>query len=264
MVKLGFVLPVLSVLAGAAGLALAEPPPEQTALRMPAGYLQPGQMPDSIALVPPPPAEGSKQLKRDRKAEARALAQHGNPRWDLARADADVFTPRATSALSCAAGFAIGPQTTPRLDALLRKTLPDFGMVSAAAKTRYDRARPFEVNGRPVCTPEYEPMLRGNGSYPSGHATIGYGWALVLAEVLPRRRSQLLARGRDFADSRRVCNVHYRSDVEIGMALAAPVFERLRADPVFQADLAAARVEVKALRSAKPDCKAEAAALRLR
>ena len=45
----------------------------------------------------------------------------------------------------------------------------------------------------------------------------------VLAELLPRRRSALLTRGREFGDSRRVCNVHFRSDVEAGQSLAAPV-----------------------------------------
>lgn len=250
-----------ALLTGAAGVALGE---TVVTTRLPSGYLGPAKMPDSLALVAPPPAEGSKALKRDRKAEARALALHGTPRWALATADADLFTPRATSAMSCAAGFAIGPQTTPQLDALLRKAMPDLGLVSAKAKAKYDRARPFETNGKPICTPEADKTLRGNGSYPSGHATIGYGWALIVAEVVPNRRSQLLARGRAFADSRRVCNVHYKSDVEAGMALAAPVLETLLADPEFQSDLAAARAEVKALSAAKPDCKAETAALKLR
>jgi acid phosphatase (class A) len=261
MIRRTGMLLAIAALSGAAGVALGE---TVVATRLPSGYLGPAKMPDSLALVQPPPAEGSKALKRDRKAEARALALHGTPRWALAAADADLFTSRATNAMSCAAGIAIGPQTTPRLDALLRKAMPDLGMVSARAKAKYDRARPFETNGKPICTPEAEKSLRGNGSYPSGHATIGYGWALIVAEVVPQRRSRLLARGRAFADSRRVCNVHYKSDVEAGMALAAPVLERFKADPAFQADLAAARAEVKALRGAKLDCKAETAALKLK
>ena len=143
MLKLRIMLPTFVALTGMAGLALAEQVPAPTGLRLPAGYLGAGQMPDGLALTPPPPAEGSKALKQDRKAEARALALRGTPRWDLARADADLFTARATNALSCAAGIAIGPQTTPRLDALLRKTMPDLGLVSAGAKDKFDRARPF-------------------------------------------------------------------------------------------------------------------------
>lgn len=252
----------LAVLSGSAGLALAEQAP--TPSRLPSGYLGHDQAPDGLELTPPPPEEGSRAMKRDRQAEARALRLRDTPRWDLARSDADLFTPRATAVLSCAAGFEIGPRATPRLDALLRKAAADLAVVSAAAKEKYRRTRPFVGNGQPLCTPEHEAILRTNWSYPSGHSTIGYGWALILAEIAPRRRDRLLARGRAFADSRRVCNVHFRSDTTVGMALAVPVVERLRRDPAFRADLAAARAEVRALRPVKPDCAAEQAALRFK
>lgn len=253
------VLVALVALAPMAVLAEQQAPTS----RLPAGYLTSGQMPDSVALVAPPPAEGSRALKNDHKAEAAALSLRGTARWELARSDADLFTPNATATMSCAAGLAIGPRNTPKLDALLRKSAADFGMVSAATKARYGRDRPFVGNGQPICTPEQEQLLRGNGSYPSGHATIGFGWALVLADLVPQRRSRLLARGRQFADSRLVCNVHFRSDVEAGMALAQPVLVRLRQNPAYQADLAVARAEIRAMPKAPIVCAAETAALRL-
>jgi len=170
--------------------------------RMEKGYLAPG-LPDSLTLSPPPPAPGSPDEERDLAAARNAMALRGSARWDLAVADAEIFAPEATSVFSCAAGVAIGPRTTPVLDRLLRKTLADLSESTAEIKRAYVRPRPFMVNGEPICTPAAEPSLRGNGSYPSGHSAIGYGWGLILAELAPDRAARIVARGRAFGDSRR-------------------------------------------------------------
>ncbi|MET0269016.1 MAG: phosphatase PAP2 family protein, partial [Sphingomonas sp.] len=195
------------------------------------------------------------------EAAAAAIAQRGSPRWALATRDAVLFGPEATRALSCAAGVAIGPTTTPKVDALLRRTIADLGLSTAAVKRRHQRPRPFMANGQPTCTPESEAVLRRDGSYPSGHSAIGYGWGLILAELRPDRAAPIVARGRAFGDSRRICNVHWLSDVEEGRIAAAATVARLNADPAFRRDLAAAREELA--RSAPPprDCAEEAAAL---
>lgn len=231
--------------------------------RLGAGYLKPAAMPDALMLLPPPPADGSKALVLDKKAEAKALALHGTPRWALAINDADLFTPKATSSFSCAAGFTISPVETPKIDAILRKVGSDFGLSTYPVKTKYQRTRPFVGNGKPVCTPDYENVLRKDGSYPSGHAAIGFGWSMILAEIIPNRNGKLLARGKAFADSRRVCNVHFKSDIEAGGVMAKAVFKALLADPVFQADFAAAKAEAKALKPVKPECAVENTALKL-
>ena len=74
----------------------------------------------------------------------------------------------------------------------------------------------------------------------------------------------LLARGRAYAQSRMVCNVHWLSDTEAGMAVGAAAFARLQNDALFQATLAAARQELKQANLERPDiaaCDAEASAL---
>lgn len=227
------------------------------------GYLGPQKVPDSLLLLPPPPAQGTVAQIRDEEAAGQAVALRGSPRWEQARIDADLFTPTATDVFSCAAGFAIGDATTPRLNALLRKMGPDLALGTYATKRKFKRSRPFMVNGEPTCTPQDEAMLRQDGSYPSGHSAIGYGWGLVLAEIVPDRASQLVARGRAFGDSRRVCNVHWLSDVEEGRMAASAVMARLHAEPAFQADLKKAKAEVaKARRKLPaPDCTRENAAL---
>lgn len=228
-------------------------------------YLAPADLPDSLLLVPPPPAPGSAVLLRDEEASRAGLALHGGSRWNIATADADLTSPRATGAMSCAAGFEISPDATPAIDRLLRHMLPDLGLASRPSKMKYGRPRPFMVNGAPSCTPEAEVYLRKDGAYPSGHSTIGYGWGMVMAEIVPERAAQLVARGRAFGDSRRICNVHWLSDVEEGRLIAPAVVARLRSNPAFVADLEAARAEVATARKTLPtrDCAAEATALAL-
>ena len=232
--------------------------------RLGAGFLKPADWPDSLALLPKPPAEGSRAIKRDQRLQTRALAQHGKPRWDIATSDADLFSPKASGAMSCAAKFEVSPTATPAIDKILRATMAEFGGSTAKAKNHYKRPRPFMVNNQPLCTPDWEKILRGDGSYPSGHAAIGYGWGMIMAEIVPARRAQLLKRGKAFAESRRYCNVHWQSDVEAGIAVAKVVMGKLRADPKFQADLAAAKAEAKAATVPASNCAAEKRALATR
>lgn len=229
------------------------------------GYLEQAELPDSVALLPAPPAKGSAEEKRDRAASKAGLALQGTARFTLATSDADLFTPKATGAFSCAAGFEISPQATPAIDRVLRRTMADFGFSSSAAKRKYKRERPFMGNGKPSCTPEQESYLRKDGSYPSGHSAIGNGWGLILASIIPERTTELVKRGRAFGDSRRVCNVHWLSDTEQGFTLAAATFARLQSSPAYQADLAQARAELATARALPPsrDCAAETAALAL-
>jgi acid phosphatase (class A) len=230
-----------------------------------AGYLPRGAAPDSLLLNPPPPAKGSAGEARVIAGADAAIAVQGTPRWERARRDADLFGPTATAAYSCAAGLAIGPVTTPKLEALLRRTARDLAGANYPTKRKYMRPRPFMVNGKATCIPNQEQVLRGDGSYPSGHSALGYGWGLILAEAIPGRAAQLVARGRAFGDSRRICNVHWLSDIEEGRIVASAVVARLNAEPAFQADLAAARSEAAALtdRNPRQDCPAEAALLAL-
>ena len=96
-------------------------------------------------------------------------------------------------------------------------------------------------------------MLETDGSYPSGHSAIGWGWALTLSQLAPERAEALLARGRAYAQSRMVCNVHWLSDTEAGMAVGAAAFARLQNDALFQATMAAARQELNQANLERPN-----------
>ena len=70
-----------------------------------------------------------------------------------------------------------------------------LSIATGAAKDKYRHARPFMLDAQPTCQPSADEDLRSNGSYPSGHTSIGWTWALVLAEVAPDRAEELLERG---------------------------------------------------------------------
>lgn len=225
------------------------------------GYLSPPERLSSAALAPPPPSPGSAAFARDEEGIRQALALHGSGRWDLAARDAVLTFPQVAETFSCALNASISEARTPRLMTLLRRTLIDAGRSTSEAKEKYQRTRPFVMNGKPTCTPDHEEALRANGSYPSGHAAIGYALGLVLSELAPEHAQSLIARGRQFGESRIVCNMHWPSDVAEGQLMASAVVARLHADPEFRADLEVARAELAALRAdvdgLARDCKLE-------
>ena len=231
------------------------------------GYLPKEALPDSAALLPPPPAVGSAAAALDQDIARANLTLRDTPRWRLAAMDANLAFPEAAGAFSCALGAPVTEQDTPRLFQMLRRVMTDAGWATFAAKDKYLHARPFMLDGQPICTPEKEKDLRQQGSYPSGHTSIGWAWALVLAEASPDRSEAILARGRAFGESRIVCNVHWESDVIEGRFIGAATVARLHAEPDFVADLEAVKAELAAARARNiepsRDCKFEAEALAL-
>jgi len=265
--KILLVLACMAIIAGCASSERHSKPAAVPEIRpgILAGYLQPEVLPNSLALLPPPPAESSAALSRDEEVSRKTLALRGTPRWELAAKDAELMFPEAAGAFSCALNAPITEQDTPHLYMLLRRTLADAGLSTYTAKNQYQRTRPFMVNGEPICTPEEEAGLRKDGSYPSGHTAIGWAWALILTEIAPERTDAILARGRAFGESRNICNVHWHSDVVEGRFMGAAAVARLHADPAFRAEIEAAKTELPAVRAKglKParDCQAEADAL---
>jgi len=222
-------------------------------------------LPDSLALLPPPPAAGSAAAALDEEVSRRNLLLRDTPRWKMAAQDADLIFPQAAGIFSCALGVRISEQDTPHLYLLLRRVRIDASHSTRKAKNYYQRRRPFFLNKAPSCTPDYEQELVNNGSYPSGHSTTGWTWALILSEIDPDHGDAILARGRTFGQSRLVCNVHWLTDVIEGRVIGSAVVARLHADPNFLADLKEAKAEIANVRARglKParSCSDEAAAL---
>jgi acid phosphatase (class A) len=250
------------------GQALAqssEAPPDVTDphFKIAPGYLKPSDLPNSLVLLGPPPEKDSAALARDEEARKATIPLRGTDRWKQAYADADLAFPQAADNFSCAMGIMIDKEQTPRLYAMMQKMLSDFGLSTYGVKNKYNRVRPFVVHNEATCRADQEAILRGDGSYPSGHTAAGWGWALVFAQINPERSNELFTRGIAFGQSRVICDAHWQSDVDAGRIMGAATVSRLQTNATFLADLKAAKVEVKAAkaRRAAPACAAETTAL---
>lgn len=229
------------------------------------GYLERQQLPDSLALLAPPPAADSAAQAADLAVYRATRALRNTPRWAQAAADDNLKFPRAADVFSCALDLPISQQATPHLNMLLRRSLVDTGLSTYAAKDHYKRQRPFAALKEGTCAPASEAALVKDGSYPSGHAALSWGWALLLAELAPERANALLQRGQAFGQSRVICGVHWQSDVDAGRLVGAAAIARLHADETFQAQAALARAEIRQARAqghkSPLNCAAEAQAL---
>lgn len=214
--------------------AAAEPAPQP--------YLGPGAL-DAAALLAPPPQPGSAAHAADAATYAATRALAGTPRWQLATADVPSGVARLLDDFSCAAGRRLDPARMPALVALLARTRRDVVGVVRDAKARFVRLRPQVGNDEPLCVPRSEALDR-SFAYPSGHATEGWTFGLVLAALLPERAAPILRRARVYGESRIVCGVHWASDVEAGRLTGAALFAALVGDAAFRADLDRARSEL--------------------
>ena len=269
--RLGRALPGLAValsLAGCAATASRPTAVEANVTTKAVGYLDAASVPASLALVPAPPATGSAGFALDEQVSLEARALRGTPRFTQATHDAELGFPEGANQFSCAIDLDVDAQRTPALYRLLERSRIDASAATRTAKKHHQRPRPFMVNGEPTCTPQDQAGLRGNGSYPSGHTSIGWAWALLLSEIVPDRADALIARGRNYGESRLVCNVHWQSDILEGRFMGAAAVARLHDNPAFQRDLLAARREISRARAqgahSSRDCAAEEAVLKVR
>jgi len=235
-----------------------------------APYIAPGSY-DVIHILAPPPARGSEAERRDLEEVLEYQRTSGPERVRLAEADAtdDI------SAFSSVLG--LDPAKLPGVAAFLRKAARDTQFATATAKDCWERPRPFvldmrihppgmmqqQVAGRPgekntaphdassPCPP-LQPAPAYSYSYPSGHSTRGAMTAILLAEMVPEKRSEIFARGWDFGVSRIIGGVHYPSDVEAGRIDATAMVSIMLQNRDFQSDLAAARAELRKAMGLEP------------
>ncbi|WP_084089661.1 acid phosphatase [Andreprevotia lacus] len=193
---------------------------------------------DLTRFLPPPPANDSAQTKaeiaevlsiqasRTAEQEAAAKADATEDVWRFA----DVLGPKFTAA------------NLPKLNAFFARVVETEGAVVDPAKDVWKRPRPH------LLSKDIKPVVKltSSGSWPSGHATVGYLMATVLADMVPEKRAALFARAAGYAENRIVAGIHYRSDTQMGRVAGALIAQNLFARPDFQAEYAPARAELRA------------------
>jgi acid phosphatase (class A) len=233
---MGAPMPKLQTLLMAAVAALAVTVPalaRDAAKPKPALMLSAAEI-DPARLLPPPPAEGSFTAKAE-LAELHTIETARTPEASAHAKSDDVTKDASIFAGAMGSGFDL---------AKLPATAKLMGDVRREEKAAVDVAKGFFKRKRPwivddslkSCSREDEPL----SSYPSGHATMGYSMAMVLADLAPEKGQALLARAQDYATSRMVCSMHFRADVTAGQVLGTAVALELLRNPAFRADRDAA------------------------
>jgi acid phosphatase (class A) len=204
-----------------------------------AGLLSPSEV-DASRLLPPPPAPGSVQEK-DEIAELKVIAARSTPEQRAAAThDSKDETP---DIFNTALGF--DATAKPQTFKLLTMVMEEEDGDSKAAKAFFHRLRPYSVDpSLRTCEPT-KPGKAAN-SYPSGHTSLGFSMGVVLASLVPEKSQAILARASEYAEHRLVCGVHYRSDTVAGQQFGTVLALRLMQNPVFQAQMALAREELRA------------------
>lgn len=192
---------------------------------------------DLITLLPPPPAPGSAADRQD-LASLLSLQAHAT----RARR-AQTITDSNESFLDMF-GPTLGITTHP-----LPKTLLLFDRIGATEQDVLDAAKPIFGRVRPwIAHHQVTAYARRSTSpsHPSGHATRVTTDAIILSTMLPERRAAIWARAQDYAQSRIIGGMHYPADVAAGLKSGTAIAALLLEQPEFQADLAAARAELRA------------------
>ncbi len=216
---------------------------------IPAGYLA-GQPPiDLLKLLPPPPAMGSAQAEADLTAYRPAAAGIGGPAWTKAVGQLNPASPAFFQQLSCALGRQLSREATPTAFVMIARAGVDFAGPMTVLKNHYARPRPFSIDKGKACDPI---TADGKGeklgwAYPSGHAGIGWLWALILSDAAPGRAEALRAFGQETGDLRIACRVHWLSDVAYGRMLGGVLYKNISATPQYQADVIEAAAELAKL-----------------
>ena len=206
-------------------------------------------------LLPPPAKDGSEAQQRE-MAEVKHLIQtrskdrHEQAIWDARHEDPTPFI------------AAIGPQLElsklPATTKLLADVLNDQTVATSLAKDYFKRkfpvaaAMPGGTYGQWSCDEaDRKPETRPLRSYPSGHATMGYTFGVVLAALVPEKAQVILARSAAYAYSREVCGDHYQSDVEAGHVLGTTLATLLLHNEALKPELEAARQELERVSNAR-------------
>jgi acid phosphatase (class A) len=191
---------------------------------------------DVVALLPDPPAAGSAEDRRE--LQEILEIQHTRSADEINRAKAEhklvVF------AFSDVLGEWLTEGNCPKAAKLFDAIADDSKYFSKLGKAHWDRPRPPIVDGHVQAIVEAEK----EGSYPSGHATRGIMFALVLSEIFPEHREKLIARGQQIGWDRVIAGVHYPSDIYAGRMLGQALAQKLLADDEFRKDLKKVHTEL--------------------
>jgi acid phosphatase (class A) len=192
---------------------------------------------DLTMILPPPPANDSAltkaelgevltlQVTRTPQMEASAIADVEEDVWRFA----NVMGPNFTK------------EKLPKFSAFFDRVVATEGAVVDPAKDVWKRPRPHQLSD--LVKPAVK--LSNSGSWPSGHATVGTMMGIILADMVPEKRAEIMARAAAYAHNRVVGGIHYPSDVEMGKISGSVIAAVLLNRDDFKAEYDVAKAELR-------------------
>jgi acid phosphatase (class A) len=199
-------------------------------------------------LLPPPQKDGTVEQQREmaevkRIIQTRSKERHDQAIWDARHEDPTAFVAVIAPGVDLA--------KLPATAKLLADVQSDLDVAAGLAKEHFKRKFPVTAEmpadyGQWSCDEEdRKPDTRPLRSYPSGHATMGYTFGVVLAGMIPDKSQDLLSRSASYAYSREVCGDHYHSDVEAGHVLGTTLGVLFLHNEKLKPEFEAAKAELK-------------------
>jgi len=134
----------------------------------------------------------------------------------------------------------LGPDFTaqkyPLTNELLKKLSATAEDLKDQLKAYYARKRPIDAHEKNgvVCYVKRDVSF----SYPSGHSLRGWLWGLVLSQLDPEKRKQIMNCGAQVGSDRVVAGAHYQTDIMASRALGRLIFDKLNSESDFVKELA--------------------------
>lgn len=192
---------------------------------------------DLVTILPPPPANDSAQTKAE-LGEILTLQVTRTPEM-VANAQADAVEDvwRFTNVM----GPEFSKDKLPKFSAFFDRVVATEGAVVDPAKDVFKRPRPHQLSD--LVKPAVK--ISSSGAWPSGHTTVGTLMGIVLSNMVPEKKAEIMARAWDYGNNRIVGGIHYRSDVEMGRIAGSVIAATIMRHDDFKAEFAEARTELR-------------------
>ena len=159
--------------------------------------------------------------------------------WQEKRSEGDCIVAKKNADYDFRSMFPSLKDFYENLPAVNREFLDSVGDETAIAvklmKKKYNRARPYVTD--PTLLPCVDKPGKSSRAYPSGHSTRARVYALLLTELMPKRRSEFLTRADIIGLDRVVGGVHHPTDIEAGRRFANALFAKYMQNKLFRANV---------------------------
>ena len=193
---------------------------------------------DLLKLLPAPPPNDSPQTESE-LAQLLAIQATRTPAME-ARCNADSVIDVWRFSETFGAKFT--KEALPKLTSFFGRVVASVGPVIDPAKDTWKRQRPHQQSD--LVKPSVS--LSKSASYPSTSSAGAMLMAIVLANMVPEKRTEIMARGWEIGNNRIVGGIHFPSDVEAGRVSGTLIALSLMGRDDFKADFEAAKAELLA------------------